>query len=258
MEKLVTLDGKLVVRDNNIVTYNNGELPPVIVSDSFLHLDAAVRSSYPGAGTAWNDLSGNNNDGILLNGVGYDDAYGGNMAFDGVNDYVSVPSANTKLFTEMTIEIWYRATNTERTHLWDLGVPGTNGTHLAFDFNDIGWGLGFGLWVYWNGNGGNSVQYGDMGAFTDGNIRQFTYTHSDVAARNRVYANGSMLTPRYVRGSQTFVQPVGGTNFRLGCYGDGSMFFMNGNVYSVRIYDKELSEAEVLANFNSTKARFGF
>ena len=36
-----------------------------------LHLDAANKKSYPGTGTAWNDLSGNSNNGSLLNGTSF-------------------------------------------------------------------------------------------------------------------------------------------------------------------------------------------
>ena len=40
-----------------------------IVRDGLvLHLDAANKKSYPGSGTVWSDLSGNDRNGTLLNG----------------------------------------------------------------------------------------------------------------------------------------------------------------------------------------------
>jgi hypothetical protein len=44
--------------------------------------------SYPGTGTTWTDLSGNGNNGTLVNGVGYNSGNGGSLTFDGVNDNV--------------------------------------------------------------------------------------------------------------------------------------------------------------------------
>ena len=64
-----------------------------IVRDGLvLYLDA--KYSYPGAsGTnpdtyTWYDLSGNENNGELKNGVGYNAANGGSLVFDGVDDYI--------------------------------------------------------------------------------------------------------------------------------------------------------------------------
>ena len=39
----------------------------VITRGLVLHLDASALESYPGSGTSWSDLSGNNNDGEIIN-----------------------------------------------------------------------------------------------------------------------------------------------------------------------------------------------
>ena len=60
-----------------------------IVMDGLkLWLDASNPLSYPGTGTTWYDLSGNGNDGTMLNGV---TPLSNAMQFDGVNDYVTAP-----------------------------------------------------------------------------------------------------------------------------------------------------------------------
>ena len=43
----------------------------IVTNGLVLSLDAGVSSSYPGTGTTWTDLSGNGNNGTLVNGVGY-------------------------------------------------------------------------------------------------------------------------------------------------------------------------------------------
>ena len=65
---------------------------PIVTDGLVLCLDAANPKSYPGSGTTWTDLSGNGNNGTLVNGVGYNSDNGGSLSFDGVNDYVSKSS----------------------------------------------------------------------------------------------------------------------------------------------------------------------
>jgi hypothetical protein len=61
---------------------------PKIVTDGLvLYLDAANPKSYPGTGTAWNDISRGGNNGTLVNGPTFDSTNGGSIVFDGVNDY---------------------------------------------------------------------------------------------------------------------------------------------------------------------------
>lgn len=67
---------------------------PHIVTDGLvLALDAANPTSYPGSGTTWRDLSGNNNSGSLVNGPTFNSVNGGSIVFDGSNDYVNIPYA---------------------------------------------------------------------------------------------------------------------------------------------------------------------
>jgi type IV pilus assembly protein PilA len=62
----VQAEGKAIVSNTFIVT--NGLV---------LNLDAGNPASYPGTGNTWFDLSGNNNHGTLVNGVGYNSDNGG-------------------------------------------------------------------------------------------------------------------------------------------------------------------------------------
>lgn len=79
--------------------------PDIVPDGLVLALDAANIKSYAGSGTIWNDLSGNNNSGSLVNGPTFNSANGGSIVFDGVNDYVSLSSAvNTN--TSFTLGFW--------------------------------------------------------------------------------------------------------------------------------------------------------
>ena len=89
------------------------EAIPTIITDGLkLWLDASNPSSYPGSGTTWYDLSGNGNNGTMVNGVTYSTANGGVMSFDGVNDIVNFTnSLIVNNLTGHTISLWIKRNN---------------------------------------------------------------------------------------------------------------------------------------------------
>ena len=63
---------------------------PTIVTDGLkVCFDAANPKSYPGSGTTWYDLSGNDNHGTLLNEPSFSSDKGGCFTLDGTNDRIS-------------------------------------------------------------------------------------------------------------------------------------------------------------------------
>ena len=79
---------------------------PVIDDSLVLWLDGSTGNNYEQTGT-WKDLSGNGNDGQLVN-FGYieDSGWGdGGLNFDGVDDYVRVPNV-LNMDGDFTVEIW--------------------------------------------------------------------------------------------------------------------------------------------------------
>ena len=81
--------------------------PKITTSGLILSLDAADKTSYPGSGTSWKDLSGNDNNGTLTNGPTFSAANRGNIVFDGVDDYV-VTSNFTPNVTNKTLSGWVK------------------------------------------------------------------------------------------------------------------------------------------------------
>src|SRR5210317_1238866 len=60
-----------------------------IVTDGLvLALDVADNKSYISGSTAWTDLSGNGNNGTLINGTSYSSNNKGSLTFDGIDDKV--------------------------------------------------------------------------------------------------------------------------------------------------------------------------
>jgi hypothetical protein len=75
---------------------------------------AGTRGTTVATGGGWEDRSGNDNHGELVNGPTYDDVNLGSLVFDGVNDYIQIPYStywNTNVFgtaTNFTLECWYK------------------------------------------------------------------------------------------------------------------------------------------------------
>jgi hypothetical protein len=217
---------------------------PIVTDGLVFAVDANNIVSYPKSGTAWYGLTGSV-DGTLVNGPTFSPSNGGSILFDGTDDYVSTNFTQT--FTdEITIECWYKGTKSSRNHLWTLGRYSGN-TNLTADFNDSGTTL----WIYWNGGGSPAIRYISPN-FTDNTIKHLVFTHS--GSINKTYLNGELLTPYDVLGSQTFSPAVGGV-MEIGST-EGTSLPFGGNVYSYRVYNKGLTAAEVLQNYQAEQYRF--
>ena len=84
--------------------------PEIPNSGLVLHLDAANPKSYSGSGTTWFDLSGNGNNGTLINGPTYSTANGGSIMFDGVDDYISFITPDALSFNTFSYQCWFKPT----------------------------------------------------------------------------------------------------------------------------------------------------
>jgi prepilin-type N-terminal cleavage/methylation domain-containing protein len=212
-----------------------------IVTDGLvLHLDAGNPASYPGTGNTWFDLSGNNNNGNLVNGVGYDSANGGSLVFDGVDDYVDLNKTAIQLGVydaDYTFDAWVFPTNLSG----DKSIFGTDqaafrqGLHLIFRNGTI-----------YQGHFSSDFATGAANLNSWNNI-SYTYVKSNGLAR--IYKNGVL------QGSGTISSFIGSTNILISRWRSGNYFVGNGSSY--KIYNRALTPEEIAQNFNATRDRFG-
>ena len=223
---------------------------PSIVRDGLvLYLDAANTKSYPGSGTTWYDLSGNGNNGTLVNGPTFDTGSNGSIVFDGVNDFISLGSGAASLIqgkTNISIGIMFNLTT--------LGtLRGLLGT----------------LNYYCGGNLGLVASTADL---------QF---YNDTAACNAIALSGYVQTGKWIYAVGTY----DGTTTRLYGIKDGILtqtsgtvksgntntfstdfrvmgnqnptIFTNGKGSTAHVYNRTLTQEEIVQNYNATKSRFG-
>ncbi len=236
------------------MAFGNG--PRIVTSGLVLALDAADRNSYPGSGTTWRDMSGNNNSGSLTNGPTFSN---NSFVFDGVDDYISIPSqldaqlplsgygsftgADTNAFT---LEIWIKTSQIS-------GIVSYNAPCLiGRDDGDIWSNLtlynGYVYYTHYNN------------AWLD-NLKSTTMVSNNIW-HQVVYVNNTNETGNiYIDGINEILgsSSLSGTNyFSPDFIGRGySGRYFQGNISNCRFYDRSLSASEVLQNYNAQKSRFG-
>jgi hypothetical protein len=219
---------------------NSSNLGIYVTSGLLMNLDAGIVASYPGSGTAWYDLSGNNKNGTLVNGPIF--SYPNySIQFDGVDDSVSISSLVTSDGNNVTIEIWFKILAFGDISLFYNGNGGSNG--YGFQFGACG-STASTLFIYFGGLYCNVVSYGGMSTDT---WYQAVFTRTTTpSTSNIMYING---ISRSTNTSYNPNAPSGNTSVASGAF--------RGYVSSVRVYNRALSANEVLQNYNAIKGRFG-
>ena len=235
---------------------------PRIVRDGLvLALDAADRNSYPGTGTTVYDLSGDQYNGTLVNGMSFDSEAGGCFVGDGTNDNITyAASAESKgtLTNSITYECWVKRTGTSADVLPRL--MSTDASDYCALFLDSS-GAGELRWYINIGGSTKSKIYSTGIALNEWTHVVGTAEYDGSSTFSQVlYVNGTSVAST-INGSAT------------GNWGDGtSRAFaifsnvestvqnnncLNGKLGPARVYNKFLTSSEVLQNYNATKTRFG-
>jgi hypothetical protein len=220
-----------------------------IVTDGLvLYLDAGKAESFGGDGTTWRDLSGENNNGTLVNGVGFTEDYGGSLIFDGVDDYVTSSNSIVLGNNPRTLEVWCKGTSTDRVPLALSTSPGST-PNVAFAFA----AYTSSVFRVYGGTGTYDEQFPVSFNFIDGNWHQMLVTwDGNNPGTLLVYGDGSQVGSR-IRGAGEAYNTTSG--YIVGTWYDFNRHY-NGQISSARVYNRALSAAEVLQNYNATKYRY--
>jgi len=173
---------------------------------------------------------------IDVSNVSFDST--GQPTFDGTDDIIDL-TLPQNFQDNLTIETWYKGTDSSRNHLWNF----TGSGNLNCNFNDGS----YTLWLYWDGGGGNYLRF-TTPQFCDSEIHHIVFVHE--GSTNKVYLDGVLLTNGVAGGTQTFNSKIGST------YDIGGSPYFQGDVYVNRVYAKALTASQVKQNYNAYKNRF--
>jgi len=218
--------------------------PQIVYNGLVLALDAGDKSSYSGAGTTWNDLSGNSNNGTLTNGPTFNVNDGGSIVFDGVDDYALLGSSVT-LGNTFTINAFVKLAGSNN----DTSIVGTdaNGSDNWFG---IASNVIYAFYTQ-TADVNNASTYGA----TILSYNRWYYLSMVVNVSTvTVYLNGIL------DGSSTQLFTIGSWN---GNYAIGrrsssvAQRYFYGNIANVTFYNRVLTAKEILQNYNAGRVRFG-
>jgi hypothetical protein len=207
-----------------------------------LNLDAAIQGSYPKTGSLWTDISGNNNNGTLVNGPAYTGSDYGAIVFDGTDDYVVISSS--AILAPRTGDFCA-----------DFWLYPTSHSSLASPVSITA--ITNGIWI--GRNGSNFVLRAYAVADRIQNpILPATSSWTNVSitrngTNNVMYYNGAPSATS--ASNQDFVQ---GTTY-LGSDGPPGpgIFYFDGRIATDKYYNTGLSQFQVWQNFNAYKSRYG-
>jgi len=227
------------------ISYN----PSIVRQGLVMYVDAANSKSYPGSGTALNDLSGGENNGVLTNGPSFNSESLGNLTFDGTNDYVEIPHTSALNAFPLTMTAWIYITSTANNiDIINKYISGSvNGYRMGITQNGIGI-------YYFAGSIDQGLSNYDFGSGAVVANQWNMVTASVNASGGIIYINAQQVGTRSWVG--TPAAPTSTTPFRLGHYPPVNGYF-NGKIANAAIYNRALTAQEIRQNFKALRGRFG-
>lgn len=234
---------------------SNPIAPPAYVTSGLtLYLDAGKTSSYPGSGSTWTDLSQN----LSFTSTGGSPSFSTvagypAFTFNGSQYWVhsATPSA-VDLGGDCTLLMWmYPSSLAARKTIFEKAgtIYNSYEQELAMTWetdNSISYYSRY-----------NTYDFGYFRTLTNSQWQMWAIkmsTGKTSAARTGFYSkNGASWTSEYTSRSSSALTPAG--EIRIGTGYAGTV--TNGSIAIVMAYNKMLSDAEILQNYNVFKTQFG-
>jgi hypothetical protein len=217
-----------------------------IVKDGLVfQVDAANPRSYPGSGTTVTDLIGTNNG--TISGATFTNVDAGAWDFDGTDDYIDFGTTLSDFTTELTIDFFGKISGSPTD-----GILITKGESDSSSTSNFGFQIqpSNRLRLYAKASGQGYTTVDSNSNIRDNNINNYTLVYN--SGNVYFYKNGTLFSSHSF-GLNSLPSTSGPLSIgRL----KGYLNYFPGNVYSVKVYNKSLSAAEVKQNYNALKGRF--
>lgn len=232
-----------------------GHGPSIIRNGLVLHADAGNSKSYPGSGTAWNDLSGNGNTGTLVNSPGFSNNA---LLFSGTNQSISFGN-------NANIQFLGTAPYTLHTWIYMTSQPGVGSYPFLFYKEDAAGrlqGQRDGYNMFFTTQSGSTMLFGSerfglgvgAGAYASidasliinrWNCFVCTYSGSTL----QLYRNGLVIPSGSTGSTQSITNNVDPLIFARAPLAI--------NTTQASVYNRALTVVEVAQNFEAQRGRFG-
>jgi hypothetical protein len=215
--------------------------PSIVTNGLINYVDAANSRCYSGTGvTAFDAIK--NTALSMVGGIGYSSAKLGSFVFDNTGRYIILPTIDTN--ESCTFSFWNRRNATGAIQNLLHGIEGVAQNYFQIRYDTT-----------------NYVQLVKSGVFNIGSFTNYTapantdiyltVVYSKPAALYYLYINGVYQgSVSYISTSFVTTRPVLGSGYAF-----AENF--NGLIYSFSYYNRVLTAAEILKNYDATKRRFG-
>jgi hypothetical protein len=228
--------------------------PKTVTDGLVLHLDAGNTKSYPGSGTAWNDLSGRNNHATM---------YGTAPFETDVSRCFNFATATGTGASDCNMGFYFSGGNMVPTtgsftfECWIKNPPASGQTGM---FSNAGGGDGYRFGVGYDGVYylvGPNYTEGGIG-WTSGTLVATNWYHIVTTwDRTGAYVVNAYKNGRYENYGSMPTTQTASTNASPGIVRSQCCGIYTGKIGAFKVYNRLLSASEIFQNFNATKGRFG-
>jgi hypothetical protein len=251
-------DARTWLQESNRYFLINSGYEDIVTDQLLINIDANWYNSYKTGNTTWNDISGNFNNATLTNSPAFDTRNGGSVVFDGTDDYgnfgnLSYNRSNFSVFAWVNYPTVHANWDSSIGTKWYTGGGDGSGNEWSLHANGQVGPSQFGATVQYASGGGNYMEIvgGPIYSANTWYHVGFTWTGGTLS----LYVNGVMVASGYTANSsaQTTTQPI-----TIATFYNLSSYCTNLKLGSFLMYNKALSQTEILKNYNTQKGRYGF
>ena len=240
----------------------------IVTSGSVLFLDAGNASSYPGSGTSWFDVYSNVT-GSLINGPTYTNVgASSSINLDGTNDAIYFnPSSSLTGLGPLTANMWLNIKDAGAVLFYKSNGNDDRGWFIEYG-DSVGGSTGNNGFGFGAASTSNTLRYYiNKTQYATGSWVNFAVTWDGVFPNTsgtgvKIYINGTQNTNTVsvVAGSGTHLPDTDADPLMFGesdPTGTSNANYYSGSVGILSLYNRELSAAEVLQNYNALRSRYG-
>jgi hypothetical protein len=217
--------------------------PQIVSGGLIIYLDANNTSSYAGTGSTWYDLSGNSRHASLISSPSYEGfGRGKYLSFDGSTNYATIPYTITDNL--ITVSFWYYSKIFSANSSLDALISNFTSGISGFDVR-LNSSTTINLAIVIDG----SQSQINISTITNNTWYHVAFTYDGATVKtylDAVFKSSTNVIGTRANGTQICIATSAfDTNRRATC-----------GIPQVMIYNRALSDTEILQNYNATKGRY--